>query len=254
MRPKIIAANWKMHKTRAEARDFVQQLANRAGDLPENIKLLIFPPYTALEATRDAIISKNLKNCSLGAQNIHPQTHGAFTGEISAAMLKDVGVQTVLIGHSERRTLFGENDDFLLKKVLRCLAENLTPMLCVGETLEERDAGATYDVLSRQISAIFSAINPQDAERVQIAYEPVWAIGTGRTATPLQAREAHCWIRKKLAQICPGASDKIPILYGGSVKPDNAHDILHQPDVDGALIGGASLQPDSYAAIAQAVR
>ena len=252
MRPKIIAANWKMHKTRAEARDFVKHLTALIGDLPEHLQLLIIPPYTALETTHQAIISENLKNCSLGAQNIHPETHGAFTGEISAAMLKDVGVKTVLIGHSERRTLFGENDDFLLKKVIRCLSENLTPMLCVGETLQQRDDGATNDVLARQIRAVFSAIDPENAARVQIAYEPVWAIGTGRTATPGQAREAHGWIRQQLADICPNAAHKIPILYGGSVKPDNAREILQQQDVDGALIGGASLQPDSFAAIAKA--
>ncbi len=255
MRPKIIAANWKMHKTRADAADFIQTLSAKLPALPEHVRLLIYPPFTAIEATANALNKHPVTRCTIGAQNVHPETHGAYTGEISALMLRDLSVTTVLVGHSERRTLFGESDEFLLAKVRRLLTEKLTPMLCVGETLAHRDAGDTRNVLAHQITAIFANISDTDAPRLQIAYEPVWAIGTGRTATPQQAQEAHAWIREELSQICGSdTACAIPILYGGSVKPDNAPTILSQPDVDGALIGGASLDPEAFASIALACK
>lgn len=254
-RPTIIAANWKMHKTRAEAAAFIEAFSAKAAKISSTVRLLIFPPFTAIETVAAALRKHPIANCSVGAQNVHPETHGAFTGEISVLMLRDLGVSTVLVGHSERRTLFGESDEFLLRKVQRLLAENLTPMLCVGETLAQRDSGETRAVLAHQISAIFSKISDADAMSVQIAYEPVWAIGTGRNATPDQAQQAHGWIREELAKICgPQMAANIPILYGGSVKPENAADILSQTDVDGALVGGASLDPGSFAAIASACK
>ena len=252
MQKKIIAANWKMHKTRSEAREFIQVLSRELRKIPKYsnyVELLIFPPFTALEATHRAILDENIQSCNLGAQNIHPETYGAYTGEISAVMIKDVGASTVLVGHSERRILFGEKDDFLLQKVRRCIYENLTPLLCLGETLQERDDGITKEVLHRQVENIFSQLSASEACRVRLAYEPVWAIGTGRNASPQQAAEAHQWIRERLYDIHPDIASKIPILYGGSVKPENAKELLSQPHIDGALIGGASLQPDTFFSI-----
>jgi triosephosphate isomerase len=243
-----IAGNWKMHKLRAEARAYVKQLL----PLIEGVDLDvgICAPYTALETCVQAAQGSQLK---IVAQNMHEADAGAFTGEISAPMLEDVGVSCVLLGHSERRQYYGETDRALQEKVPAALAAGLEPILCVGESEDERDQGETERRLRHQVQEALERLAPEDLGRVVIAYEPIWAIGTGRVATTEQAQDAIAFIRALVGDRAKEAADQVRVLYGGSVKPDNAAEILAQPDVDGALVGGASLDPEGFAQILAAV-
>ncbi|RMF18600.1 MAG: triose-phosphate isomerase [Candidatus Dadabacteria bacterium] len=233
----LIAGNWKMHKTIAQATTFVSELS---GALSTDAEVRLYPPFTALAATARAAADTAI---AVGAQNLHDQREGAFTGEVSADMLTDAGATSVLVGHSERRHLFGEDDAWINRKVHAAIRSGLDVVLCVGETLDERDGGHAQQVVERQIRAGLDAV-PANAT-VDVAYEPVWAIGTGRTATPEQAQEMHAFIRTLLNETGIGAR----ILYGGSVKPGNAEQLLACQDIDGVLVGGASLEPESFAQI-----
>jgi len=242
----LLAANWKMNKTPTEARAFVREYL---AAMPRNARTptVILAPFPALTAIREELDKSgvSLERVSLGAQNLHFETHGAFTGEVSAAMLTDCGCRYVTIGHSERRRLFGEKDELLNKKVRAALTQGLTPILCIGETLEERDAGQLEEVLTRQLTADLAGLSVVNIERMVIAYEPVWAIGTGRNATPEQAQEAQEFIREVLVEKLQVNAKRIQILYGGSVTPENAYLLMSQKDIDGALVGGASLKVES---------
>jgi triosephosphate isomerase len=246
MRLPFVAANWKMHKTVAESLAFARAFAPKFPAGAAGCEIAIAPPFTALAALRDALAQSAV---SLAAQNAHPESHGAFTGEISVGMLADVGVRWVILGHSERRQLFAESDAFIAQKVRAVQAAGLGAILCVGETLPEREAGKTFDVLAKQLTGSLAEANAERARELVIAYEPVWAIGTGRTASPAQAQEAHAFVRSRLRERFAAAADTIRIQYGGSVKPDNAKQLMAQPDIDGALVGGASLDPESFSAI-----
>ena len=237
-RTPYLAANWKMHKTVAEAAEFVDALLPRIAATQHDV--VVCPPFTALTAVVERRYGTAVK---VAAQNMHEAESGAFTGEVSAPMLAELDVEAVVLGHSERRQYFGETDESLARKVPAALAAGLEPILCVGESEEARDAGQTEGVLERQLQA--------DLAEVVIAYEPIWAIGTGRTATPEQAQEACAYIRDVLRER-GAAADSVRILYGGSVKPANAAELLAQPDIDGALVGGASLDPADFAAIVEA--
>jgi len=247
MRKKILAANWKMNMTTGEAADFLDTFLLELGD-EKTVDVLIAPPFTAL-----ALVSERLskvQTVKLGAQNMHWEKPGAYTGEISASMLRELFVRYVILGHSERRTYFGETDEIVNKKVKAALEGSLEPIVCIGETLAERDAGKVQEVLHRQIRGSLAGLGARELHKTAIAYEPVWAIGTGRTASPAQAQEAHAFIREKIAEISDApTSEKIRIQYGGSVKPANTADLMSQPDIDGALIGGASLDPRGFAEI-----
>jgi triosephosphate isomerase len=247
MRIPIIAANWKMFKQVGEALRFAEALAVKIQDL-EGVEVVLAPPFTALERLKEAVASTQIE---LAAQNVHPDREGAFTGEISVSMLTDVGCRYVIVGHSERRHVFGETNAFIAKKVGAVLQGGLRPILCVGETLDEREAGRTFQVLDEQLSTALDGVSEEQATDLVIAYEPVWAIGTGRTATPELAQEAHAFVREGLRKRFSGTADRVRIQYGGSVKPSNAYGLMAQPDVDGALVGGASLDPDSFFAIIQ---
>lgn len=241
-----IIGNWKMNKTASEAVQMVEELMQSIGDY-RNINVVICVPFTALASIAPIIEANNHCNLALGAQNVYPESKGAFTGEISVPMLRDLFVSYIIIGHSERRQLFGEKDDFINKKVLATVNGNLKPILCVGETLEEREAGKTLDVIQHQLKSGLKGLKSDQMDRVLIAYEPVWAIGTGKNATPSMAQEVHAVIRKLLKEkFDEGVAAKVPLLYGGSMKPDNAQDLLSEPDIDGGLIGGASLEKISF--------
>jgi triosephosphate isomerase len=245
-RTPYIAANWKMHKTVAEAAAFVDALLPQIAATQSDV--VICPPFTALSAVVERRYGTAVK---VAAQNMHEEDSGAFTGEVSAPMLVGLGVEAVVLGHSERRQLFGETDEALARKVPVALAAGLEPILCVGENEEARDAGQTDEVLEHQLRADLANVHGEDLTRVVIAYEPIWAIGTGRTATPEQAQEATLFIRDML-RMRGGAGDSVRILYGGSVKAANAAELMSQPDIDGALVGGASLDPAEFAAIVKA--
>ena len=246
-RTPLLAANWKMHKTVEETERFL------AGFLPrvpgDGVEVVICPPYLSLKTAVEHCAQSRAR---VAAQNMHEADEGAFTGEVSAPMLLELGVEGVILGHSERRQHFGETDEALSRKVPAALAAGLEPILCMGEREAERDAGDTEEVLRRQVEADLAEIGDPDLAKVVIAYEPIWAIGTGRTATPDQAQEAIAFIRGLIAARSSEAAEAIRILYGGSVKPDNAAELLAQPDVDGALVGGASLDPNDFAAIVDA--
>ncbi len=250
MRKKIIAANWKMNMTASEAASFIEDLALELKNF-EGAEVVIIPPFTALPRLSEAV--SDMPGITVGAQNMWYEASGAFTGEISAAMLREFFTRYVVLGHSERRTIFGETDEIVNKKVKAAHAASLRPILCIGETLAERDAGKHHEVLARQLKGSLAGLDTEQMLDTVLAYEPVWAIGTGRTASPEQAQEAHAFIRKTLAEMFDAATAaKIRIQYGGSVKPDNAKELLHQADIDGALVGGASLDPRSFAKIVQA--
>lgn len=252
MRTPLIAGNWKMHKTLPEARALVQAIRDGlpAATGGANVDVLICPPAQLLFPMAKAVAGSPIL---LGAQNAHEEPQGAFTGEISVPMLVDTGCTHVVIGHSERRQLFGEGSERLAKKVRAVLSAGLTCVYCVGETLAERESGKTQDVLSKQCSEVLS--RDMNADRLVIAYEPVWAIGTGKTATPQQAQEAHAFLRSRLSGIFGATvSERIRILYGGSVKPGNAAGLLALEDVDGALVGGACLEAGDFLAIISASR
>ncbi|HSR52900.1 MAG TPA: triose-phosphate isomerase [Acidobacteriota bacterium] len=246
MRRSIIAGNWKMHKTRRESVDFVRALDVLIGRGPKP-EVLVFPPFTALADVRQAAAGTSI---GLGAQNVHPEDQGAYTGEISAAMLEDCGCSHVLIGHSERRQLFGEDDELLNRKLRKICTTSLIPVLCVGEQLDEREGGRSQEVVLKQLERGCDGLTGQEISRIIVAYEPVWAIGTGKTATPEIAQEMHAAIRGWFDdRFSSNVAEGLRILYGGSVKPDNASGLMEKPDIDGALVGGASLQADSFAGI-----
>jgi len=245
-RTPYIAANWKMNKTVAEAAQFVDTLLPRIA--ATQCDVVICPPFTALTAVVERRYGTAVK---VAAQNMHEEDSGAFTGEISAPMLVELDVEAVILGHSERRQYFNETDEALARKVPAALAAELEPILCVGESEEARDGGETEEVLERQLQADLAGLEAGQIENVVIAYEPIWAIGTGRTATPDQAQEVCAFIRDVL-RARGAAADRVRILYGGSVKPANAAELLALPDVDGALVGGASLDAEDFAAIVDA--
>ncbi|MEK7756579.1 MAG: triose-phosphate isomerase [Planctomycetota bacterium] len=249
MRTPLIAGNWKMHKTLAEARELVAGIRDGLTNV-SGVDVLICPPVQLLFPMAKAVAGTKIM---LGAQNAHEATHGAFTGEVSVPMLRDTGCTHVLIGHSERRQIYKEDGPLLAKKVRAVVGGGLNVVYCVGESLDERESGCTQAVVERQLTEVVKADVP--ADRLIIAYEPVWAIGTGRTATPDQAQEVHVFIRTRLAGVYGRpTADAIRILYGGSVKPDNAAALLSQPDIDGALVGGACLVPADFLAIISAAR
>ncbi|HXX49539.1 MAG TPA: triose-phosphate isomerase [Myxococcota bacterium] len=245
MRTPFVTANWKMHKTAAEAVAFARALAPRVAKL-DGVEIAVAPPFTALGALADALAGSGV---ALAAQNVHFEKSGAFTGEVSVAMLAELGCRYVILGHSERRQLFGESDEIVARKVRAVQAAGLRPILCVGELLVEREAGRTFDVLRRQLAGSLAEADPARADELVIAYEPVWAIGTGRTATPEIAQEAHAYIRARLADRFGARAGRIRLQYGGSVKAENCDELLAQPDIDGALVGGASLDPEAFSAI-----
>ncbi len=246
MRKKLIAANWKMYKTPDQARDFFRDFLPMVKDHDRD-EIVVCPTYLAIDAAVNAVKGSAV---AVGAQDLHWEKEGAFTGECNATMLVSVGVTHVIIGHSERRQYFGETDDTVNLKLKSALEAGLTPIVCVGEVLEEREAGLTDDVLRRQCLRAFHAISGKKAAKLVIAYEPVWAIGTGKTATPQMAADAHAIIRGEAAKaLGQEHADKTRILYGGSVKPENAKALMSEEEIDGALVGGASLDPKSFTAI-----
>jgi len=246
MRRKLIAANWKMHKTPAQAEEFMRAFLPRvAGHLRDDI--VVCPPFISLPAT---VAAARGSRVAVGAQDLFWEAEGAYTGEISAGMLLSGGCSHVIIGHSERRQYFGETDDAVNRKLKAALGAGLSPIVCVGETFKEREAGQTEAVLRRQCSAAFRGIAAESARALNVAYEPVWAIGTGRTATPQMASQAHAIVRHQAAQLLgEDFASRLRILYGGSVKPENAGALMAEEELDGALVGGASLDPESFATI-----
>ncbi len=248
-RTPYIAGNWKMNTDRSSAVELAKGLAGAVGSI-EAVDVGLTPPAVYLPAVIEAVAGTSIK---VGAQNVFYEDNGAFTGELSTAMLKDVGCDYVILGHSERRHVIGESDELINRKVLKALADGMEVILCVGELLDEREADQTAEVVTRQTKVGLEGVAKADMSRVTIAYEPVWAIGTGKTATPDQAQDVHAMIRKLLGDLYDASvSDATRIQYGGSVKPGNAAELLGQPDVDGALVGGASLKVDDFAAIVKA--
>ncbi len=246
MRKSIIAGNWKMYKITPEAKVLVEGLKIRVGTLNDR-EVVVCPPYTSLAIVAESLQGSTIK---IGAQNMYWEDKGAFTGEIAPGMLKDAGCVYVIIGHSERRQYFGETDETVNKKMKKAFSSGLLPIVCIGETLAEREGDKTFQVLERQVREGISGLNNEEASKMVVAYEPVWAIGTGKTATPQQAEEAHKFIRQKLGEIySPAIAEEIRILYGGSVKPDNCKELMGLENIDGALVGGASLEVESFSKI-----
>lgn len=247
MRKKVIAGNWKMFNDLTESKKLIEELISKLKSEKVNCDVIICPPFTSLSEASKLISGSIIK---LGAQNMHFEDSGAFTGEISASMLKSVGCEFVILGHSERRNIFGESDEMINKKIKKALAARMKPIFCIGELLEERENGITNDVVKRQVLKGLEDISDDDMKNIIIAYEPVWAIGTGKTATPAQAQEVHEFIRDLIGiKYSHAVSSKLIIQYGGSVKPDNAKELLSQKDIDGALVGGACLKADSFMGI-----
>jgi len=243
MRRPLIAANWKMHMTLDDASELSKGIVAGCRDI-RDADIVLAPPFTALSKVRKAVSDTAIR---LGAQDLYWEEQGAFTGEVSPVMLKDAGCDYVIVAHSERRQLFGETDKSANRKVLAALTHDLIPILCVGETDAERDRGVTYVVVDRQVKEALKDVADTQLDDIVIAYEPIWAIGTGRTATPAQAEEVHQSIRGQLAKLFTAdAAETVRILYGGSVKPDNVDDLMAEADIDGALVGGASLKADSF--------
>jgi triosephosphate isomerase (TIM) len=250
MRTPLIAGNFKMFKTVSETVTYVTELRALIKDV-QGVEIAIAPPFTALAAAVNAAASSAI---SIGAQNMHWERDGAFTGEVSGTMVRETGARYAIVGHSERRTLFGDTNDTVNKRMHAALGAGLVPIVCIGETLAERDRNETMAVLDRQIKESLDGITGEQLSAMVLAYEPVWAIGTGRNATPAQAGEAHFHIRQRLKQwFGLDASERCRVLYGGSVKPDNIAKLIAEPDVDGALVGGASLDAKSFSAIVRAV-
>ena len=251
MRKPIIAGNWKLYKTISEARDLVTKLKEGLTDVNDR-EIIIAPVFTALAPLATEVAGSNLQ---LAAQNCHPAENGAFTGEVSALLLKDAGCTSVIVGHSERRQLFGETDAFINAKIKAVIAAGMQAIFCVGETLEERESGEMFDVLTRQVRDGLSGLDNNAMSNVVIAYEPVWAIGTGKVASAEQAQDAHVFIRGLLAGLFTGKVEgETRILYGGSVKPDNVDGLMAQEDIDGALVGGASLKAEDFIRIVRFTR
>lgn len=246
----FIAGNWKMHKTVSESLALARELRSALAMVRDRVDVAVAPPFTALAGVAKALEDSNVM---VAGQNCHAAAQGAFTGEVSAPMLKDAGCQFVILGHSERRQFFGETDALVNAKARAVVAAGMKPIICVGESLGEREANQTLDVIARQVKGCLTGISAEEGKGYVIAYEPVWAIGTGKTATSRQAQDVHAHIRTLLAELWGvPAADAIRIQYGGSVKPDNAAELLGQPDVDGALVGGASLKAVDFAAIVKA--
>jgi len=238
MKMPFVCGNWKMYKTVADAVKYVKEFRSLVKDVSD-VEIVVAPTFTALHAAFEAARNSNV---AIAAQDLYWEREGAYTGEVSATMIREAGAEYVIVGHSERRTLFGETDASVNRKAIAAYAAGLTPIVCIGETLDQRERGETFDVLDRQIKVGLDGLTMEQMGLLVVAYEPVWAIGTGRNATPAQAAEAHGHIRKRLGQwFGAEAASQCHVIYGGSVKPDNIHDLVTQPDVDGALVGGASL-------------
>lgn len=247
----LIAGNWKMNTDLAAAAELARGVVEEVGDV-EEVQIAVCPPFISLDAVFGALRGSQVR---LGAQNMHAADGGAYTGEVAASMLRSVGCDYVILGHSERRQYFGETDASVHEKIKQALAHDLTPIVCVGEKLDERKAGREQAVVKAQLSGALDGVSLSDPARLVVAYEPVWAIGTGETATPEQAQEMHAFIRTQLADLFSDAfSRDVLLLYGGSMKPGNAAELLAQPDVDGGLIGGASLKAPDFAAIVRAAQ
>jgi len=251
MRKKIIAGNWKMFNDINGTVKLISDIKNGLNGENSKALIIICPPFTNLETASTLIKGSAIK---LGAQNMYYEENGAFTGEISPSMLKSVGVEYVILGHSERRTIFGETDQLINRKIKAAIKNGLKPIFCIGESLTERENGITFKVIETQIKNGLEGLNEQELVNLIVAYEPIWAIGTGKTATPEQAQEVHKFIRELIAKVISAAfANEIVIQYGGSVKPENAKELLSQPDIDGALVGGACLKSDSFLKIVEAV-
>lgn len=251
IRKYLIAGNWKMNRTASEGADLIKEINLAIGNQTD-VGVVVCPPFTALESSAGAIEDSNIQ---LGAQNMHPKLEGAYTGEVSPVMLRSLFCTFVILGHSERREYFKETDTFINEKVLAALESSLKPILCVGETLEQREAEETMAVVEKQLVDGLKGVDADAADSLVIAYEPVWAIGTGKTATPEMAQEVHQFIRTKLTELFDAtAAAKIRILYGGSMKPENASALMDQADIDGGLIGGASLKAKSFAELVSIAR
>jgi triosephosphate isomerase len=249
----FIAGNWKMHKTVGEALALVGELTRAMEGVGEGVEVAVAPVFTALHPVAQAL--KGSPRIGVAGQNCHWEASGAFTGEVSAGMLAEAGCRYVILGHSERRQYFGETDETVNRRVKAALGAGLTPIVCVGETLQEREAERTLEVVSRQVRGALAGFSAEQVGGMVLAYEPVWAIGTGRTATSAQAQEVHAAVRKLLGELAgEQTAARVRIQYGGSVKPDNAAELLGQPDVDGALVGGASLKASDFAGILKAAR
>ena len=248
MRTPIIAGNWKAYKTVAEAVKYVKEFRLLVKDVT-GVEIVLAPPFTALHPAAEAARASNI---AIAGQNCYWEREGAYTGEVTAVMVREAGAEYVIVGHSERRTLFGETDATVNRRVTAAFAAGLTPIACIGETLDQRERSETFEVLDRQIKQGLDGLTADQVALLVVAYEPVWAIGTGRNATPVQAQEAHAHLRSVLRKQIGGGADAIRILYGGSVKPDNAREIMLQPDVDGGLIGGASLKAETFLGIIEA--
>lgn len=248
MRQKIVAGNWKMNTTPDEGVELVRNIVGKINEVPEDVQLIIAPPFTHLSRIGECIKGTPI---ALSAQNCADEIKGAYTGEVSAAMLAGIGCRYVILGHSERRQYYGETSAKLIKKLQLAIDNNLDPILCVGEKLEEREAGKHFEVVRKQIEETLFVLPGTVAAHTVIAYEPVWAIGTGKTATASQAEEIHKFIRKTMADKFGRMADNMPILYGGSCKPSNAKEIFAQDDIDGGLIGGASLKADDFIALSK---
>ena len=247
MRKTVIAGNWKMNNDLTQSEKLIVELKNLLQNEKLNCDVIVCPPYTSLSEASKLLKGSSIK---LGAQNMYFEENGAYTGEVSASMLKSVGCEYVILGHSERRTIFNESDELINKKIKKALAAGLTPIFCVGELLEERETGITNDVIKKQILVGLTGITEEEMKKIIIAYEPVWAIGTGKTATPAQAQEVHEFIRDLIEiDYSLEIANDVTIQYGGSVKPDNAKELLSQKDIDGALVGGACLKADSFLGI-----
>ncbi len=252
MRKKIVAANWKMNMLQAEAAEFVKDLLLDLGEI-NDVEVVLVPPFTAIPEVSEALGKS--PNVKVGAQNMHWEASGAFTGEISAGMLRDLFVRYVVLGHSERRQLFGETDEIVNRKVRAAHQASLRPIVCVGETLEQREKGNVEKILDLELRGSLAGMGAKELQETVVAYEPVWAIGTGKTATSAEAQEAHAFIRRTLGELCDaGTAERVRIQYGGSVKPGNARELMSQPDIDGALVGGASLEARSFAEIVKGAR
>jgi triosephosphate isomerase len=249
MRPKIIAGNWKMFKTTEESKDLINGIKTKLTTPLGSTKVVICPPFTSLALAQSLLSGSTI---GLGAQNMYLENEGAFTGEISPNMLRSVGCTYVILGHSERRQYFSETNEFINRKARKAVAAGLIPIICVGETLEQREKNITDQIVTSQVKGVLKEIGASDVEKLIIAYEPVWAIGTGKTATPTQAQEVHLLIRKIVGQMYSWATaEKVVIQYGGSVKPENSQELLSQADIDGALVGGACLKAESFVAIVE---
>lgn len=247
MRKKVVAGNWKMNKDLSGTIELISAIKNELSKSETSKGVIVCPPFTNLESAKTVLEGSAIK---LGAQNMHFEDSGAFTGEVSADMLKSVGCEYVILGHSERRTLFGETDEIINKKIKKAISAGLKPIFCIGETLEERESGTTEKVVETQIRDGLNGLNESELSDMIIAYEPVWAIGTGKTASPQQAQEVHKFIRSLVSELySANLAENLVIQYGGSMKPENAAELLSQPDIDGGLIGGASLKSDAFTAI-----